>query len=338
MVSYVLVKEKNMGKDKVQLLRLVFIDQKIRAGMQAGKLANCSGMAREYEVSPKTIMRDIDYLKYQRDAPIEYDKSRKGYFYTEENYNLPALRLTESDLFGICVAQKALKQHENTPVYQKLASVFKKIAESLPEKVSIQPFWVDNKITFIQDPRTHIDSLLWETLAKGLHDNRRLQISYQKPGSENPQEREVDPFHVLNYHGEWYLIGHCHNRMKIRTFAVSRIKMAKQLANACRVAEDFNSEHFIQERFGIFGGESEYEVKIHFAEERVPYLMEREWHPTQEIEKAADGGVILSLKVNHLYEIKRWILSWGSGVKALAPKELVKEIATELKRTLVMYN
>jgi proteasome accessory factor B len=327
-----------MGKDKVQLLRLVFIDQKIREGMQAGNLANCSGMAREYEVSPKTIMRDIDYLKYQRDAPIEYDKSGKGYFYTEENYSLPALTLTESDLFAICIGRNALKQHENTPVYQKLASVFKKIEDSLPEKVSVQPFWVDNKISFIQDPRTHIDFLVWESIAAGLHHNQRLQILYQKPGAEHPQEREVDPYHVLNYQGEWYMIGYCHNRMKILTFAVSRIKKAKQLASACRVAEDFNSEHFIKERFGIFGGESEYEVRIHFAVEHVPYLLEREWHPTQKIEKAVDGGVILSLKVSHLYEIKRWILSWGSGVKALAPKELVKEIEGELKRTLVMYS
>ena len=96
-----------MRKNKVQLLRLVFIDQKIREGMQTGKLANCSGMSREYEVSPKTIMRDIDYLKYQRDAPIEYDSSRKGYFYTEENFSLPALTLNESDLFAICIAQNA---------------------------------------------------------------------------------------------------------------------------------------------------------------------------------------------------------------------------------------
>ena len=80
------------------------------------------------------------------------------------------MTLTESDLFAICIAQNALKQHENTPVYQKLASVFKKIEESLPEKVSVQPFWVDNKISFIQDPRTHIEAVIWESIAIGLRN------------------------------------------------------------------------------------------------------------------------------------------------------------------------
>ena len=65
-------------KDKTQLLRLVFIDKKIREGMRFGNYANCSSMADEYEVSTKSIMRDIDYLKNQCDAPIEYDPSKKG--------------------------------------------------------------------------------------------------------------------------------------------------------------------------------------------------------------------------------------------------------------------
>ena len=99
----------------------------------------------------------------------------------------------------------------------------------MPEKVSVQPFWVDNKISFIQDPRTHIESAIWESIAKGLHNNMRLAIHYQKPGNEKPQEREVDPYHVLNYQGEWYLIGYCHNRRRILTFAVSRIKKANCL-------------------------------------------------------------------------------------------------------------
>ena len=97
-----------MTRNKNQLLRLIFIDKKIREGMESGVLANCRRMADEYEVSPKSIMRDIDYLKYQRDAPIEYDSQKKGYYYTEEKYTLPAMDISESDLFAICLAEKAL--------------------------------------------------------------------------------------------------------------------------------------------------------------------------------------------------------------------------------------
>ena len=85
-------------RDKTQLLRLVFIDRKIREGMRSGIYANCSSMAKEYEVSSKSIMRDIDYLKNQRDAPIEYDPQKRGYYYTEDNFKLPAA--TDADSAG----------------------------------------------------------------------------------------------------------------------------------------------------------------------------------------------------------------------------------------------
>ena len=112
-------------KDKTQLLRLIFIDKKIREGMRSGIYENCHSMAKEYEVSSKSILRDIDYLKHQCEAPIEYDSSKKGYFYTEENFKMPAININASDLFAICIAEKVLKQHQDTPVYQKLFSVFK---------------------------------------------------------------------------------------------------------------------------------------------------------------------------------------------------------------------
>ena len=118
-----------MARNKAQLLRLIFVDRSIRKGMRSGKLANCSSMAEAYEVSYKSIMRDIDYLKHQCDAPIEYDPQRHGFYYTEETYQMPAINISESDLFAICVARKALEQHRNTPVYDKLLRVFGRIEQ-----------------------------------------------------------------------------------------------------------------------------------------------------------------------------------------------------------------
>lgn len=326
-----------MGKDKVQLLRLVFIDRKIREGMQQGELANCSSIALDYEVSPKTIMRDIEYLKHQMDAPIEYDRSRHGYFYSEENYHLPAMSLNESDLFAICIAQKALAQHANTPMYEKLSTVFKKIEDSLPEKVTIKPSWVHDKISVIGDNHTHINQQIWGTIADGLHFNRRLKICYHKPGDDSAKWREVDPYHMVNFQGEWYLVGYCRRRQKVLTFAVSRIRETVLLTFMFERDPAFDIDSFWGKRFGIFGGSREYDVQIEFVREHAPYVEEREWHPTQKIKKRRDGSLVLSLKVNHLFELKRWVLSWGRGVKVLAPKELADAVKLELQEALHEY-
>ena len=69
-----------MAKYKPQHSRLLFIDRKIREGRHP----NCSSMAEEWEVSRKTIQRDLDYMRYQLDAPLEYSAKHRGYFYTEE--------------------------------------------------------------------------------------------------------------------------------------------------------------------------------------------------------------------------------------------------------------
>ncbi len=326
-----------MAKDKSQLLRHIFIDRKIREGMRTGRLANCSSMAKEYEMSPKSFLRDIDYLKHQRDAPIEYDQKRRGYYYTEENYQMPAISISESDLFAVCVAEKVLKQHENTPVYKKLLSVFNKIEQSLPDKISIHPSWVDSRLSVIHDKQTRIDPEIWDIVASALNEQRSIRINYRKPGADNPTSRDVDPYHVVSFQGEWYMTAYCHEKGKILTFAVSRINKAARLNRAFSIPDEFDFEESLRNRFGIFKGDKEYRVKIRFNKECAPYVMEREWHSTQETRENKDGSVTLTLTVNHLYEIKRWILSWGSGAKVLTPKKLAENIRKELSNTLKQY-
>ena len=326
-----------MAKDKTQLLRLLFIDRKIREGMRSGIKANCTSMAAEYEVSAKSILRDIDYLRSQRDAPIAYDAKARGYYYTEENYALPALSLNESDLFAICIAEKALRMHEDTPIYRKLQKVFRKIEASLPEKVSIHPAWVESKLSVIPEQQTRLAPEVWEVVSAGLSKNQTVAISYRKPGGRKSTARRVDPCHLARYQGEWYLVGYCHLRGGIVTFAMSRIETALLLEQRFAVPEGFDPARYAGSQFGIFSGEREVLVKICFSKVHAPYVLEREWHPRQTLARKKDGSVVLGFPAHHLYEAKRWVLSWGSGVKALAPKELADSVQKELAAALADY-
>jgi len=326
-----------MPQDKNQLLRHIFIDRRIREGMRAGRLVNCATLARDYEVSSKTILRDIDFLKNQRDAPIDYDGARHGYLYTEESYALPAITLNESDLFAICIAEKALAHYENTPIHRQLAQVFRKIESSLPDKVSVQPAWVDTRLSVTQEPETSIVPAIWDTVAAALAKNRGLIILYQKPGADKAVVRNVDSFHVVRHRGEWYLLAYCHLREAQRTFALSRIRRAEMQSRTFAIPKNFDAEKLLENRFGIFGGDQEFRVRLRFDKPTAPYAAERQWHVRQVLTAMADGGAELSFPATNLREVMRWVLSWGAGARVLAPLELREMVRQELAWAALAY-
>ena len=79
--------------------------------------------------------------------------------------------------------------------------------------------------------------------------------------------------------------------------------------------------------FGVHWSDREYQVRIRFEREVAGYVRERCWHPTQLIDEHPDGSLTLSLTVNHLLELKRWVLSWGEMARVLSPPELARDIA-----------
>jgi len=100
MTDSVRVKKFKMSKFKPQYARLVFIDRKIREG----RYPNSATLAREYEVSSRSIARDLAYMKDMLGAPLEYDPARRGYYYSEDDYRLPDIRIRESDFFALMIA------------------------------------------------------------------------------------------------------------------------------------------------------------------------------------------------------------------------------------------
>lgn len=322
-----------MKKFKPQHSRLLFIDRKIREG----SFPNSALLAAEWEVNRKTILRDIDFMRNILNAPLSYSAKNRGYYYNEENFHLPAMALNDSDLFAIFIADKMLKQYENTPIYSRLNTVFDKIFESLPDKVTIDPVLLDNKFSFYQIPRTVILESVWETIFSALRSSHTVSISHEKPGSEIKEKRRIDPYHVLNYQGEWYVIGYCHRQKDIRTFALSRISIVETDGNSFTVPDDFDFKQTTRNSFGVQWSKNEFAVKIWFSPQAAPYIKERQWQADQQITENEDSSIIMNFTVSHLLEVKRWILSWGNQARVLAPQHLAEEVKEDLHNALLNY-
>ncbi|RMD72498.1 MAG: WYL domain-containing protein, partial [Cyanobacteria bacterium J149] len=76
---------------------------------------------------------------------------------------------------------------------------------------------------------------------------------------------------------------------------------------------------------------------VKFNAQTAPFIRERKWHPSQEIEEHQDGSLILTLQSSGLNDLKRWILSYGAGAIALEPPELVELVRNEIKKMTNCY-
>lgn len=322
-----------MSKFKPQHSRLLFIDTEI----SKGTYPNCNDLADEWEVSHKTIQRDLDYMRYELDAPLEYSAKHRGYYYTEKNFKLPALSMKESELFGMYLSEKLLVQYEGTPIYNSLSSVFKKIEQSLPNKIELNPAAGQEKFTVFPPFSTTVLPEVWETILVSLRKSQQIEIQYKTPGKE-PVTRNLDPYHAVRFKGDWYIIGHCYLRGDIRTFSMSRILSVKKTGVYFTIPADFDFKKLSGSHFGIHWSDEEINVKIRFNKRVAEYVQERNWHPSQSIEQCEDGDVVLSLSVNHLLELKRWILSWGDDAYVIEPHSFAKSIETTLRNASSHYS
>jgi len=321
-----------MAKYKPQHARLLFIDRQIREG----RYPNCASLALEWEVNARTIRRDLDYLRYQLDAPLAYSALKRGYYYTEQQYQLPAIQIRERDLFALFLADKLLAQYEGTPIYDSLRSVFTKIEESLPDNISFTPGSEQSLFTVIPPSATVILPEVEEAVFAALRASTRLAIVYQSPVGE-PCKREIDPYHCVRYEGDWYVLAYCHLRAAIRTFSLTRILAVLTLDISFRRPENFDFQTIFASHFGIHWGQGSNEVRIRFDQGAAVYIRERQWHPSQRIEELESGGLVLTMTVNHLLELKRWILSWGPAAQVITPSHLIREIRADISAMDTLY-
>lgn len=326
-----------MQKFKVQFQRLIFIHRKILNGIRLNRLPNCRTLAQEWEsISRRTILRDIDYMKYQLKAPIEYDRKQHGYYYTDETYQMPMLLMRESDIFAIYLADKVLAQYRNTPLYGILEGIFEKLSAGLPDKIKISPPWLDSRLSFLAEPAPKIDPDVWATVFHALFENRVLEITYLTVGDKNTKQRQLEPYHVFGFRGEWYIVAYCHLRQSIRMFAFSRIAHARTTKEKFVTPEDFGFERFIGDHFGVITGSKKHTIRVRFTGKCAVYAKERQWQPDQVLSEDK-GDTIIEFQTTHTLEVMRWVLSWGSCAKVEGDKEFAEIIKNELSTTLNNY-
>jgi len=299
---------------------------RIHAAIQQGRFPNASDLAKELEVSTKSIGRDLDFMRERMNLPLAYDTRRFGYYYTEEVRGLPTVHVTEGELFALLVAEKALQQYRGTQFEKRLVSAFKKISASLPETVSLNLEEWEQTISFRTSAEPNLNLEIIDTLARAAARREQLILQYRKPGTGKAEARTVDPYHLANINGEWYLFAHCHLRKDVRTFVPTRIKSITLTGQTFSKPEKFSLERRLRDSFGVQSAEGDFSVTIRFNELAADYIREKTWHASQKIRELEDGGIELSLRLSSLVEVQRWVLGWGGHAIVVRPPALIASV------------
>lgn len=305
---------------------------RIHRAIAAGKYPNATTLAAEIEVVTKTIHRDIEFMRDRLALPIEYDGSRFGYYYTEEVSSFPTLQITEGELVALLIAEKALQQYRGTPFEKPLLSAFQKMESSLPDTVSFNFADWDRTISFRHSVEPIVNLEVFDALAKATAQHRQLELQYRKPGSKQTEPRVVDPYHLANINGEWFLFAFDHLRRDIRTFVPARIHAARQTGKSFARPSKFSVEKILRDSFGVVSGAGEHRVILRFEAAAADYIREKRWHPSQELRELPGGGLEMRLELSSLGEVQRWILSWGGSAQVVAPPELVESVRAAAER------
>lgn len=309
---------------------------RIHQALQTGGFPNASTLACEIEVATKTIHRDIEFMRDRLDLPIKFDAAKNGYHYTGEVSAFPTMQITEGELFALVVAEKALQQYRGTSFEKPLLSAIKKMEQALPDTISLNLADIEQTISFRTRAEPVLALKIFDALAKAVAQRRQLELHYRKPGQQKAEARFVDPYHLANINGEWYLFAYDHARKDIRTFVPARIQSARQTGGSFERPQKFSLEQRLRDSFGVHSGEGEYEVVIRFNSRVTDYVREKKWHESQQLRELKGGGVELKLKLSSLAEIERWILSWGGDAKVIKPRELAEAVRRSAQKILAL--
>lgn len=300
---------------------------RIHGILQTGAARTAPALAAELEVCTKTVRRDLEFMRDRLGLPVDFDAARNGFRYTEEVDAFPNLQISEGELFALMVAEKALQQYRGTPFEHRLVTALKKLERALPDTVSLNLAEWNESISFRTTAEPIASVPIMEGLAAAIQHRRQLRLSYRKPGSRTPEARVVDPLHLANVNGDWYLFGFDHLRQAIRTFVPARIQSVEPTGRTFRRPTRFALHRELRDSFGVFSREGDYRVVIRFDEAVADYIREKRWHPSQELVELPAGGLELRLRLGSLVEIQRWILGWAGNAVAVEPPELVAGIA-----------
>lgn len=322
-----------MIRTRPPLVRMQHIDRELREN----RFPNCSRVAGLFSVCRKSIQRDIEFMRDQLGAPIDYDSKRKGYFYSANWFFDPSAFIDQNEAIALSATRQVLAQYQGTPYYDEVCRAINKLMQALPASHAGNPLF--DIYSFDNPSSSHFNKAIFSLLENAIRDKTKVRITYHSASTMNFTERVVCPYrlHHDQSTGTWYLIAWCEYRNEVRTFAVNRIQKPVLTGGHFAIPESFSIKGYLENAFDQTVGPHRYDIAIRFTSYQSQWIREQRWHSSQQIGDHEDGSLTLRLKVSALDAVKRWVMRYGAQAEVLEPPELRDMVSQEVREMGEVY-
>ena len=272
--------------------------------------------------SMKTIYRDIEILKTQYKAPIEFDAQYNGYYLKHHGWSLDFPVLQDEIMLASVLGAKLAQDLMPEPLKSKINdAVDQQLTSNNPD--FLDSAFIDSLIA-ASGVKVEIDPKIFQTAFIAWQEHEALDIEYSTKDGDC-STRRIEPHVLTYYNAAWYIKGYCLKKKDIRVFALHRI------VSAAGTGKYFEPDPLIiqaAKNRQIFTYKTIKNIEINCSAAIAGYINEQHQFYNEEIKEQDDGSVTVYIAEAPEHEIVKWILSEGGNAKVIKPQKLAKKIVT----------
>ena len=320
--------------DKQQFTRACWFHGRIKAG----KFPNARHLVEEFEICQRTAYRVFEFLRDEFNAPLQYDHSRKGYFYTDTAFELPGHWISESNILALSLAVRLASTIPDPALKDDLCRLINRVTGIAGKNIQACLQQLDNKVSVKNIEYAMVAVGTFRQCVEALFAARPLRITYHSPHHDTTSTRTIQPLHLMHYMGSWHLIAWCDKKRSLRDFALARIREITPSDAILPVPTDLpNIKDYTRKHFGIMQSGTASQAILRFSPQIAPWIQEQSWHPEQVVTIEKDGSLRLEFPVADFRELVGTVLRHGAEVSVIEPEELKNLVGREIERMAKIY-
>ena len=274
-------------------------------------------------ICDSTIEKDMFAMKMEHDAPIKYSKREGGYYYTDEDFSINDIPLSEDDIDAIKFATNTLIHFRDSAMFKQFGFAIDKIFD----RVNISPDPNAADIGSYVQFEVGVSATGNEFLAPILNAIRGknvIHFDYESFVNGKKKSRRVVPLLLKEYRNRWYLISYDIDKESIITYALERMEDVIMSKKVYSEPIAFNAEKFFKNAVGITASDSATPEKVIIKADNVAakYIESQPFHHSQKVEKKGKNKTVFSMEVLISEELIRSLLSYAGEVEVIEPLSL----------------
>jgi predicted DNA-binding transcriptional regulator YafY len=279
--------------------------------MTAGELAE------HFEVSKRTILRDVDTLT-MAGIPVYTTQGKGGGISIHDKFVINKTLISENEQKQILFALQSISATQ----YLETESILRKL-RSLFEKTDTD--WIE--VDFSRWGNGARDRAKFDSLKNAIINGQALSFTYHSSSGETT-ERNVYPLKLQFKSNAWYLQAFCLLKNDYRTFKTDRMR------NVIALSDSFDGAAFQIPEIEPFEYQTTdlVEVKLQFIPQ-VAYRVYDEFNE-KSIIKNEDGSLLTVMTLPNDYWLYDYILSFGAAVEVIEPKT-VRDVIPQLAEKIL---